>query len=73
MNNEHIKKFHISTGGLKRFWYSLHRRAAKAQTSLRICAASPEPSLPSSMPSQNMNVEEVSYQNLNPRCVSMDV
>ena len=30
---------------LMRLWYFSHRRPAKAQASLRICAVSPEPSL----------------------------
>ena len=32
-------------GELMRFWYLSHRRPAKAQASLRICAVLPEPSL----------------------------
>ena len=37
-------------------WYLLHRREAKAQTSLRICAVSPEPPLFTYI--QNMEAEE---------------
>ena len=35
----------IYLGRIKRIWYLSPMRAAKVQTSLRICAVSPEPSL----------------------------
>ena len=36
---------HIYMGRVKRIWYLSPMRAAKVQTSLRICAVSPEPLL----------------------------
>ena len=36
---------HFKWSQLMRLWYLSHRQPAKAQTSLRICAVSPEPSL----------------------------
>ena len=40
-----LGKLVLELSQLMRLWYLSHRRPAKAQASLRICAVSPEPSL----------------------------